>query len=122
MISSEQSSVLQLVLNNGYYYEDLVPKKYEDRSKMPFVKSSFEKHIINIDLSELNRVDIADESVANTNTMLTVSELNYTLDSLNKNIKTDIISFSENSNVRIGIPANTKIIKKEKISHFLMIF
>ena len=114
LISSEQSSVLQLVLNNGYYYEDLVPKKYEDRSKMPFVKSSFEKHIINIDLSELNRVDIADESVANTNTMLTVSELNYTLDSLNKNIKTDIISFSENSNVRIGIPANTKIIKKEE--------
>ena len=106
MISSEQSSVLQLVLNNGYYYEDLVPKKYEDRSKMPFVKSSFEKHIINIDLSELNKVDVADESVANTNTMLTVSELNYTLDSLNKNIKTDIISFSENSNVRIGIPDN----------------
>ena len=118
LISSEQSSVLQLVLNNGYYYEDLVPKKYEDRSKMPFVKSSFEKHIINIDLSELNRVDIADESVANTNTMLTVSELNYTLDSLNKNIKTDIISFSENSNVRIGIPANTKIIKKEKNEPF----
>ena len=118
LISSEQSSVLQLVLNNGYYYEDLVPKKYEDRSKMPFVKSSFEKHIINIDLSELNRVDIADESVANTNTMLTVSELNYTLDSLNKNIKTDIISFSENSNVRIGIPANTKIIKKEKNKPF----
>ena len=114
LISSEQSSVLQLVLNNGYYYEDLVPKKYEDRSKMPFVKSSFEKHIINIDLSELNRVDIADESVANTNTMLTVSELNYTLDSLNKNIKTDIISFSENSNTRIGIPANTKILKKEE--------
>ena len=118
LISSEQSSVLQLVLNNGYYYEDLVPKKYEDRSKMPFVKSSFEKHIINIDLSELNRVDIADESVANTNTMLTVSELNYTLDSLNKNIKTDIISFSENSNVRIGIPANTKIIQKEKNKPF----
>lgn len=114
LISNEQSSILQLVLNNGYYYEDIVPKKYEDRSKMPFVKSSFKKHIINIDLSELNKVDVADESVANTNTMLTVSELNYTLDSLNKNIKTDIISFSENSNTRIGIPANTKILKKEE--------
>jgi lipopolysaccharide export system permease protein len=35
---SEQSSILQLVLNDGYY-EDLVPNKYEDRIKMPFVKS-----------------------------------------------------------------------------------
>ena len=85
LISSEESSILQLVLNDGYYYEDIVPKKYEDRSKMPFAKSSFKKQIINIDLSELNKTDVTDESVANTNTMLNVSELKYTLDSLNKN-------------------------------------
>ncbi|RTY66763.1 YjgP/YjgQ family permease [Flavobacterium sp. LS1P28] len=108
LISSEQSSILQLVLNDGFYYEDIVPEKYEDRSKMPFIKSSFKKHIINIDLSELNNVDVNDESVANTNTMLTVNELSYTLDSLNKNLKNDIISFSENSNARIRIPGNTK--------------
>ncbi len=115
LISSEQSSILQLVLNDGYYYEDIVPKKYEDRSKLPFAKSSFKKQIINIDLSELNKTDITDESVANTNTMLTVNELNYTLDSLNKNMKTEIISFSENSNTRIGVPINKKIEKEKKM-------
>lgn len=114
LISSEESSILQLVLNDGYYYEDIVPKKYEDRSKLPFAKSSFKKQIINIDLSELNKTDITDESVANTNTMLTVNELNYTLDSLNKNIKTDLISFSENSNSRIAIPINKKIANGKK--------
>lgn len=114
LISSEQSSILQLVLNDGYYYEDIVPKKYEDRSKMPFAKSSFKKQIINIDLSELNKTDITDESVANTNTMLTVNELTYTLDSLNKNIKTDIIAFSENSNVRVGVPLSKKLDKVTK--------
>lgn len=108
LISSKESSILQLVLNDGNYYEDIVPKKYEDRSKMPFVKSSFKKDIINIDLSELNKVDVNDESVSNTNTMLNVSELNYTLDSLNKTLKTDIISFSENINQRIGIPKEIK--------------
>jgi lipopolysaccharide export system permease protein len=111
LISSEQSSILQLVLNDGYYYEDIVPKKYEDRSKMPFAKSSFKKQIINIDLSELNKTDTTDESVSNSNTMLTVNELNYTLDSLNKNMKTEIISFSENSNIRVGIPLNRKLEK-----------
>lgn len=109
LISNEKSNNLQLVLNDGYYYEDLVPKKYEDRIKMPFAKSSFKKYIINIDLSKLNKVDINDKSVANTNTMLNVSELNYTLDSLHKNLKTDIISFSETMNQRIAIPKDNKI-------------
>jgi lipopolysaccharide export system permease protein len=109
LISSKESSILQLILHDGNYYEDVIPKKYEDRTKMPFIKSSFKKDIINIDLSELNKVDINDESVTNTNTMLNVSELNYTLDSLHKTLKTDIISFSENINQRIGIPKETKI-------------
>ena len=116
LISNEKSSILQLVLNNGYYYEDITPKKYEDRSKMPFAKSTFKKYIINIDLSKLNKTDTNDESIANTNTMLNVSELNYTLDSLHKTFKTDVISFSENINQRIGIPKDNKIqpVKKNK--------
>ena len=48
LISNEESNLLQLVLKDGYYYEDVTPKKYEDREKMPFVKSSFKKDIINI--------------------------------------------------------------------------
>ncbi|MDI1305420.1 MAG: LptF/LptG family permease, partial [bacterium] len=116
LISNDKSSILQLVLNDGYYYEDIVPKKFEDRGKMPFAKSSFKKYVINIDLSKLNKVDVNDQSIANTNTMLTVSELNYTLDSLHKNLKTDVISFSENMNQRIAIPKDNKIkpLKKTK--------
>lgn len=106
LISSEKSSILQLVLNDGNYYEDIVPKKYEDRNKLPFAKSAFKKYTINIDLSQLNKVDVDDQNIANTNTMLTVNELKYTLDSLDKNFKTEIISFSENINLRTGIPQN----------------
>ena len=114
LISNEQSSILQLVLNNGYYYEDIVPKNYDDRNKMPFAKSSFKKQVINIDLSELNKVDVDQEQVANTNTMLNVNELNYTLDSLKKNMKTDIISFSDNSNSKIIFPIKNKLIVSSK--------
>lgn len=104
LISSEKSSILQLVLNDGNYYEDIVPKKYEDRNKLPFAKSAFKKYTINIDLSQLNKVNVDDQNISNTNTMLTVNELKYTLDSLDKNFKTEIISFSENINLRTGIP------------------
>lgn len=117
LISSEQSNNLQMVLNDGYYYEDVIPKKYEDRSKFPFAKSSFQKYNINIDLSKLNKADVNEENISNTNTMLNVSELNYTLDSLHKNRNAEIISFSENINQRIGmqrITTTTLPIKRTK--------
>lgn len=97
LVSNKESSILKLVLNNGYYYEDIKPKKYEDREKIPFAKSSFKKYVINIDLSKLNNTDNTDEKITNTHGMLNVRELNYTLDSLHKSINTDILNYSENS-------------------------
>ncbi|KAF2341585.1 LptF/LptG family permease [Flavobacterium tistrianum] len=119
LVSNEKSSILKLVLNDGYYYQDVTPKKYEDRAKMPFIKGKFKTQIINIDLSELNKVDDSKESIAGTNGMLNVNELRYTLDSLNKNLDNEIVSFSENINQRVGIkkfPVNTqKNIKKKPL-------
>jgi lipopolysaccharide export system permease protein len=103
LISDENSNNLQLVLNNGNYYEDVFPQKYEERVKLPFAKSSFKKYILNIDLSQLNKVDVDENNSTSTNTMLTINELSYTLDSLQKNLKTEILSYSENNNLRTGI-------------------
>ena len=119
LMSNEKSSILKLVLNDGYYYQDVTPKKYEDRAKLPFIKSAFKKQIINIDLSELNKVDEDKENIGSTNAMLNVNELRYTLDSLNKNLENEIISFSENINQRVGIrkspiPVKTDTDKKKK--------
>jgi lipopolysaccharide export system permease protein len=117
LISNEKSSILKLVLNDGYYYQDVTPTKYEDRAKLPFVKAAFKKQVINIDLSELNKVDEDKESVGSTNAMLNVNELRYTLDSLNKNLDNEILSFSENINQRVGIrkaPIAIKADKKKK--------
>ncbi|WP_281323898.1 LptF/LptG family permease [Flavobacterium sp. IMCC34518] len=122
LISSDKSSILQLVLNDGNYYQDIVPKKYEDRSKLPFAKSSFKKYRINIDLSNLNKID-NDQSVSTTNNMLNVSDLKYTLDSLSKNRDTEIISFSENSAARLGILTDNKapeVAKKKTITKNLL--
>ncbi len=60
-----------------------------------------------------------DASINNTNTMLTISDLSYTLDSLHKNLKTDILSFSENINQQNRIIGNNKIIKPSKSNHHL---
>jgi lipopolysaccharide export system permease protein len=102
LISSESSNTLKLVLFDGNYYEDITPKKYEERERMPFAKATFKKDVINIDLSKLN-TNVETGEIANTNTMLNVGELNYTLDSLNTNYKKDIKSFTENIYQRINI-------------------
>ncbi len=103
LISSKQSSVLQLVLNDGYYYEDVIPKNFQDRNKVPFAKSSFKKYILNIDLSTLTGSNLDDTQISNTNTMLTVDELRYTIDSLDLDYTKELKSFSENSHQRTGI-------------------
>ncbi len=109
LVSSENSNVLKLVLKDGNYYEDIIPQKYEDRKKWPFAKSSFKRYVLNIDLSKLNNANLDEGQITNTNTMLTVSELKYTLDSLQKNYRKDVLSYSENIYQRTVNSANGSI-------------
>ena len=93
--SEDNSNYLQLELLDGNYYEDLHPKKFEERKKIPFAKSSFKKYIINIDLTKLNQVEIENENITSEK-MLTIPELKYTVDSLQKDYTKDVISYAEN--------------------------
>ena len=100
LVSSENSNILKLVLKDGNYYEDIIPKKFEERNKVPFAKSEFKTYVINIDLSKLNSANLDEENITNTNTMLNVNELSFTLDSLQKNYNKDLVSIVENINLR----------------------
>lgn len=95
LTSEDDSNYLQLELYDGYYYEDIHPKKYEERNKMPFAKSSFKKYVINIDLTKLNQAEM-DNGEITSEKMLTVPELKYTIDSLQKSYNKDVISFADN--------------------------
>ena len=103
LLSSEDSNILQLILYNGFQYEDVIPEKYDDRKKLPFTKSAFKKYTMNLDLTQLNKGDSEESNSQGTNTMLKISELKYTLDSLNLNYKNELVSFSENIHNRSGI-------------------
>jgi lipopolysaccharide export system permease protein len=83
LTSTEDSNVLQLVLHNGNYYDDLQPKDYKERRKSPNIKSYFETLTLNIDLAEINNVDFSKQDDVTKYTMLGVKDLDYTIDSLN---------------------------------------
>lgn len=103
LISSKGSNTLKLVLYDGYYYKDITPKKFKERKKYPFAKSSFDTYTMNIDLSNLNKVDIDNKSYSNKYSMLNVSELDYTIDSLAVKHDNNIDNFSETLFQRSGI-------------------
>lgn len=82
LMSQEDNDVLQLKLYEGNYYNELQPKAIEERKKKQHVKSAFESYTINIDLSEINNVDFDNEAFTTRHNMLTVNELEITIDSL----------------------------------------
>jgi lipopolysaccharide export system permease protein len=90
LTSSLESDVLQLVLYNGNYYDAPQPKDYNEREvRRPFIKSSFEKYILNIDLSRLNNVDFNNTHVSSKFSMLRANELGITIDSLKTKLTDD---------------------------------
>lgn len=94
LISSENSSILQLKLIDGNYYEEIVNKNARKNKKKPHAKSYFDSYIINVDLEILSGDDLNDKSLTDRYNMLTVSQLNYTIDSLQNKEKNDYESLS----------------------------
>jgi len=111
--SEDNSNSLQLELYDGYYYEDLQPTKFDERDKLPFAKSSFKKYILTIDLTQLNQVEM-DQGDITSEKMLTVPELSYTLDSLQKNYNKDVVSFADNLTIR-----NDNLFNKKPVESLL---
>ncbi|WP_438969182.1 LptF/LptG family permease [Nonlabens sp.] len=78
--SSLKSNVIQLVLEDGNYYEDLYFRQLSKNKTSPFVRSSFDSYTLNIDVSKLNKVDINDETVTDNHRMLKINELYNRID------------------------------------------
>jgi lipopolysaccharide export system permease protein len=84
LASEKDSNVLKLILFDGNYYSDVSTTNIKSSNKKPFAKSTFEKYIINIDLSQMNNVDFDEQSQTDKYNMLDVVGLHKTIDSLSK--------------------------------------
>lgn len=109
LFSENNSNILKLILFNGNYYDDVIPKTYQKRLRLPFIKSSFDEYTINIDLSDFNNVDLDDESVKHPYRMLNVNELRVQVDSFSGIINKSNLRFDNLMKQRTGF---SKISKK----------
>jgi len=80
----ENPNLISLILYDGNYYNEPKANTYRQRQSKPFVKTSFEEYILNIDISDLNKVDINDESATHPYKGLKTYELRIKLDSVGR--------------------------------------
>ncbi|MDN6280036.1 MAG: LptF/LptG family permease [Psychroflexus sp.] len=99
--SEENSNVLSLELYDGNYYDEIHPKSFKERRKLPFVKSEFQKYVINIDLSQFNQVDIDDED-DHPFKMLNIAELKVQLDSFSNDYIKNLDRYQRSISLRTG--------------------
>ena len=99
--SDESSDLIQLILYDGNYYDEIQPADYQKRTKnRPQIKSTFDRYVINIDISKFNDVDFEQKDASARFNMLGVDELNATIDSLYKSRQKSIDVFSKTMNSR----------------------
>ena len=112
LIGAENQDFLQLVLKDGKRYEEIETVNNGKQIK-PHSYVSFEKYIMNIDLSNFNQVDFENEKYKNTYRMQNVSQLNLSIDSLSNKIKSTYKNFSKSFYTRTGITNFKKTIRTD---------
>ena len=101
LISSEDSDIIQLVLKDGYYYEDVESNARQTRRKMPFARAAFDTYTINMEVPE-NDQDLEEERNVRTDKMKNIVRLNRDIDSLEGHSRDVVRTFSKNIVNRMG--------------------
>lgn len=119
LISSEESDIIQLVLNDGHRYEEMQPKAPKEKRKHPFTNAKFETYITNIDISSLSNKNLEEESDITTDKMKNISRLSKDIDSLKINNLKQVNAFSKSITSRMGafpiaLPDSTTSLKPVK--------
>tara|TARA_B100000941_G_scaffold263915_1_gene217555 strand:+ start:334 stop:1959 length:1626 start_codon:yes stop_codon:yes gene_type:complete len=109
---------IQLILYDGYRYEEIYSNTIIKDKNFPHAKVFFEKYIMNIDLSKFNNIDLNEEKFTSTYRMQNVKELEESIDSLQIKMDDQKIDYSENfstTNSMFRLPETKDRILKDSI-------
>lgn len=81
IISEEGSKYMTLVLYNGYYHEEFIPKRrsINNMSKMPASNANFKEYAFNIDISKFTDDNLEEEKYTKSYNMLSLGQLKDTI-------------------------------------------
>lgn len=101
LISSEGSDIIQLLLKDGHYYEELITKSGTEGKHHPFARADFETYIMNIEIPD-NMEDLEADRNVETDKMKNVGRLLTDIDSIENHNKGLVGAFSKNISMRMG--------------------
>jgi len=91
--STPNSKYMTLILKDGNYYKDIISKKQVSNAKdrMPFIKSHFDEHQINFDVSKMDDMG-TDKKYDQKKTMMSLNQLTEKVTKDRKPLEKSIIS------------------------------
>ena len=111
--NDELQEGLQLVLYDGFRYEEIVQKK--KTKKNPHNRIAFQQYTMNIDLRSFNDVDLNETNYNNTYKMQNISELTESIDSLSIRFLSEIEGFANTVYLRTGVKSIDRL--KTNLKH-----
>ena len=106
IISEEGSEYMTLVLHNGYYHEEFIPKRrsINNMSKMPASNANFKEYAFNIDISKFTDDDLEEEKYTKSYNMLSLGQLKDTIPTMK--ISYDEYLTSKSNSIYVKVYAN----------------
>lgn len=111
--SEELQEGLQLVLYDGYRYEEVIQKNKRKKND-PHSRIAFKQYTMNIDLRAFNNVDLDETKYTNTFKMQNIGELSQSIDSLTKGYVSEIEGFANTVYLRTGIKSINRLRNSKK--------
>lgn len=94
LAGGEDAGILSLILYDGTSYQNMQTRNYKQRVRRPFIKNGFEEYRFNIDISDRNDVDLNNDRFDNLASMLNISDLKLSIDSLSQRFNQDQDNFA----------------------------
>ena len=94
--STPNSKYMTLILKDGHYYKDIVADRHTTIKKdnMPFIKSHFEEHQINFDISGKDEMG-TDKKYNQKKIMMSLSQINEKVDKEKKPLEKQLTSYKK---------------------------
>ena len=103
LVFDESLNVLNIVLNDGYRYEEILTEGTNNKEFKPHTTIKFKKHTIVFDLKTFYEVDFSQEKYNNTFRMQNIKQLKFSVDSLEIKLAQQYNNFSESFYKRTGL-------------------
>ncbi len=103
LVFDESLNVLNIVLNDGYRYEEILTEGTNNKEFKPHTTIKFKKHTIVFDLKTFYEVDFSQEKYNNTFRMQNIKQLKFSVDSLKIKLAKQYNNFSESFYKRTGL-------------------